>query len=583
MTFGVEALGTVPFGYVENAGVPSRLMATTASLSGVVFIIEFTAKKIGADTDEVIFRYSTTGYVSPNVTGADTDNVYFDGRVKSPLQLSRTIPVAPEASRRIAQNIGTIELVNSDRAFDSFLRAYAIDGRRIWVKAGLDSFKYSEFTTVFAGSIVSASSDAQTLQITVRDNGYKLDRPLQTNFYGGTGGADGTSQIANSPKPICLQFVFNETPVFIDPAHLVYQIHDGAIHSVETVRDSGVPLTFSADYANYAALTAASLTTGHYATCLALGMFRLGGQPLGGVTFDAVGAVYSSSLNPSADACLSLLKTFGGVDDSEINIGSWEQIEGGDIWGATDPIDTTLWAGKFFGNQSITLAEALDDYLSSIFYYWGCDVDGRLIAGQLSAADETTVSVYYDESDIKNLEVLDPLDGTYPPRWRQRLGFNRNGTVQSPTELAGAVGPSDVQTFGLPYLVQEKSLSTVKDDFLNAMDPPVLVSPYRNATGEQLSGYPPSILLEKITDLFSELTTAVRIGTGRDVFNRRLGESITINHPRIRKGQDWTARIIDIDVDEANNKYDLVLFGNIPAPDGDDDEAPPDGGGGPVP
>jgi hypothetical protein len=89
--------------------------------------------------------------------------------------------------------------------------------------------------------------------------------------------------------------VNNVTPAQINATNLVYQVHDGAVNAIPAVYDFGYALPTpgtvgpDADYASYAALIAATISNGHYATCKALGLFRLGSTPAGAVTCDVQG------------------------------------------------------------------------------------------------------------------------------------------------------------------------------------------------------------------------------------------------------------------------------------------------------
>jgi hypothetical protein len=130
----------------------------------------------------------------------------------------------------------------------------------------------------------------QTLRISIRDNAFKLDVPASLNVYGGTGSADGTADMAGKRKPLAFGVVNNITPAQVNPANLTYQVHDGAVNAIPAVYDSGYALSGpDADYASYAALAAATITNGHYATAKAVGLFRLGSAPNGLITCDVQG------------------------------------------------------------------------------------------------------------------------------------------------------------------------------------------------------------------------------------------------------------------------------------------------------
>ena len=74
--------------------------------------------------------------------------------------------------------------------------------------------------------------------------------------------------------------MFNIPPVQINATGLIYQVSCSSVLAIDAVRDGGAALAVSADYGTYDLLAAATVAPGAYATCIALGLFRLGSAPV---------------------------------------------------------------------------------------------------------------------------------------------------------------------------------------------------------------------------------------------------------------------------------------------------------------
>ncbi len=116
-----------------------------------------------------------------------------------------------------------------------------------------------------------------------------LDQPL-LDVYAGTDGIEGPEELTGLPKPLVFGAAKFCAGVLIDSAENVYQVHDGACEGITAAYDRLASLGASTgDYANLAALIAASIPAGSWGTCKALGLVRLGAPPDGLVSFDVSG------------------------------------------------------------------------------------------------------------------------------------------------------------------------------------------------------------------------------------------------------------------------------------------------------
>jgi hypothetical protein len=157
----------------------------------------------------------------------------------------------------------------------------------------------SQFVRVFRGRLKSYSYRGGDLVWSVEPASGKLDSPIQTLTYDGSGGLGGPPDMKGRSKPRALGRCLGVEPLQIDPFRNIYQAHGyGGIHSFNGVQDKGVDLEHVRDYGTYAELQDAvadpgdpelaeegvDIPAGTYATCNAVGCFRLGIPAAGRVT-----------------------------------------------------------------------------------------------------------------------------------------------------------------------------------------------------------------------------------------------------------------------------------------------------------
>lgn len=174
-------------------------------------------------------------------------------------------------------------------AFPTIGRMSFGDARfRLWRGNPGDSF--AAWTLTFDGRITAQpelGDGSATFALAVDDRW--LDKPL-LDTYAGTGGAEGPADLAGQAKPLALGTPRFSPAVPIDLIDLVFQLHDGAIEQVEMAFERanrfGAPV---ADYASLAALLAATIANGAYATCLSAGLVRFGAPPIQPLAFHIKG------------------------------------------------------------------------------------------------------------------------------------------------------------------------------------------------------------------------------------------------------------------------------------------------------
>lgn len=121
------------------------------------------------------------------------------------------------------------------------------------------------------------------------DDGW-ADKPLLP-LFAGTGGIEGPQQLQGQPKPLCLGNVRFARGVLIDNVDNVWMVSHGPVEGISAAYDRLASLgPSSGNHADLAALLAASIPNGSWATCLAQGLVRLGAPPDGRVSFDVQGS-----------------------------------------------------------------------------------------------------------------------------------------------------------------------------------------------------------------------------------------------------------------------------------------------------
>jgi hypothetical protein len=185
--------------------------------------------------------------------------------------------------------VGILELLDPDGELDD-LRTLGWDGAPLMLMRGEPDAAFSTFSTVARLSTAGLRYNARKKEILLRDLAWQLTQAeLHGQRYGGTGGTDGDPSLAGQIKPLAIGSVFNISPVQINATSLIYQVSCSSVLAIDAVRDGGAPLAFSADYGTYDLLAAAMVAPGAYASCIALGLFRLGSAPVYLITADVRG------------------------------------------------------------------------------------------------------------------------------------------------------------------------------------------------------------------------------------------------------------------------------------------------------
>jgi hypothetical protein len=494
---------------------------------------------------EVLLRYADFHWVG-DPSDSQNPNIFYEGRVSVPIAIRRAMPISPEAPRSIQREFAEIEIENTDGALDLIIQSYAVDGRRVRLLYGPKMGAYENFAVIAYVLGRAWTGNETRVRLEVRDRTYSLEKPLQTNLYGGTGGADGTAEIAEKPKPLLFGRARNIAPVLIDPTNLIYQIHDGSMRAADAVYDRGLALNLDTgvgtggDVASYAALVSASVTSSEYATCLSAGLFKLGSSPDGLITADARGDNDSSYIDALDTIALKIIKTYAGVSPKFV-------------------ADSTFASAATVGGElgfyiSVNELPSTSEVLDRLFYatgaWWGTGRDGRIVAGRLSAPEDRSPIFYFDEYRVLRLEVLP----SPTPRKSQRVAYRKNWTVQRGEDLAAGITDARRQLLAEPFLVTETGDPQIGVRHLEALDLPPIESFYENKTDAD-AVRDEKFNLHKVDRQRFEMTVK-RLGFR---FNR--GQVIRLTYPRYQLSNGKNFVITAITENGRNDETILELWG----------------------
>ena len=408
---------------------------------------------------------------------------YYDGvwspQLDQALNMTRQLPIGPEAGTQVSASWGNIVLLNGQNAagtdtLGDLFTSLPVPGSSIFVRQGRKVFDdargiwvdvvplvgWGNFP-IFTGVSNYWLSDGETLSISIRDRLAALELPVQQNLYGGAGGADGTATNAGKPIPKTRGKVLNISPVLIDPTNLIYQWTDYS-GTVTAVYERGYAgFTFAGDFATYAALVSATVPAGQYGTCIAHGYLRMGTQPVGPLTIDATGEFSSptGSIKPGSLALNVIGQEFPGF--------------GGAV-GGTIALDTACPydTGVYTADQAFTGVALLDLILSGTGAALGTSANGGIAIYRI-VPPSGSPALSLDTSQILETRAVALPDSVAVPNWRRTVGYGRNYTIET-NNLSPSLTASQIQFLARDYASAVWSDSSVKSNYATARDAPLL-------------------------------------------------------------------------------------------------------------
>jgi hypothetical protein len=329
--------------------------------------------------------------------------------------LERTLPLSPFDDRRALMQAGEIALLNTDEGLDRLI-GLPIDGRKIAVMIGAPGFRLDEFQTIFTGIGSNWRSAADgMLYCTPRDLTWELEAPAQTNLFAGTGGLEGTAELAHRPKPLWYGVRRDWPLTMIDETRLILQAHDGTMKEISDVSDKGAPLTYAGDVEDIE--EAPQPEAGTYITELRRGYVRIGSAPIGVVTAtgkgDCTNGIYVDKI---ADIIFRLLHDRAHWPDARFNMQKFRKyklLQPGAVG-----IATTI--------EVKTFADLIDELTATDDAWYEVSPLGIFGLGRLDKPSDTPVA-YFDDRHIRQVTAIDPPDSISPAFWNVKVGAQQCG------------------------------------------------------------------------------------------------------------------------------------------------------------
>jgi hypothetical protein len=288
-----------------------------------------------------------------------SDNSFYRARLMSDAVISQSAFDILAMGGRIGLTAAQLDLWNGDRALDNMAALGLLTGRTVKVRAvpapsrsASDAgSSLSSAVTAFQGVAGSLIPNGQRMQLNLDDLSWRLSKPLQANRYDGSGGLNGTPDLAGKPKPVSFGWRYNVTPQPIglvdlgDGAKLTYQTHWRPIAGHDAMRERGVPMT----------QTTSAPSIGEWKDWPVQGCFQLGFTPNGAVSCDVRGDAVGSYAGTTVQVVQRMLTTLGPLfADTDFDLGSLGLLE-------TQILGEIGWG---IGAESITAADAISQLVS---------------------------------------------------------------------------------------------------------------------------------------------------------------------------------------------------------------------------
>lgn len=355
--------------------------------------------------------------------------------------------------------LGEIKLKNGDGRFDAW-KDYSFDGRPVIIRSGEGGAYPGAFPAILYATADGVEVTFSAVTIRLRARGLIFDRPVLTTRYAGSNvlpnGLEGVAgDLKGKAKPKVYGKVREASPYLVNTSKLTYQVHDGALASIDGVYVQGVAITPGVDHATSALLQAATISPGTYQTCLAEGYFRLGATPTGEVTCDATQG--ASAADRTVAQILQDLALSAGLLETEIAFSDVEALD------AANPAVVGIYV-----TEEMTHREAMDAVAASIGAYYAFDAYGLLRMGRLLEPELPAVA------DIQNFDSLSgterrPASDLTIPAWRVTVRHTRYWTTQT-SDLAGSITAVRKAELAEEYRRATAEDAQVKTQFLNAAD-----------------------------------------------------------------------------------------------------------------
>ncbi len=327
-----------------------------------------------------------------------------------------------------------VQTGNASFGFNIALLAQSYPGveAMVWARAPVEIYGEHVDTALpwaprFVGKVETFSLRGLTMTLCAKVDEEPFSVDVLTQTYAGTTGAEGPADLKNRAKPLVIGWAQNVEPVLINATDSVYQFSAyGPIEAVNTLYERGAANlgTAFADYANYAALVAATIPPGRYATCLAEGMIRLGAPAYGVITADIKGHRVGLTTPRLTGQIISALASIAGVSSSLLLTSSLDAMDANKPY----PIGLVL-------TEQTDLLEIAQNLALACNHQCGVSLLGQLFVTRPNLAASASMAVNANGSTWPQVAECSE-ESASAPYWRTTMGANKSWRVHTADEIA---------------------------------------------------------------------------------------------------------------------------------------------------
>ena len=469
---------------------------------------------------ELTLYYSGEGFITePTDTPANT---LFEPRLVEPISFSRSMFSSGKIGGFSQPGFGELVLTNADGGLDDWA-SYAWDGRSIEVRVGESGADLQYYFTIFEGQSHSIEFDDLFIRVVLRDNQNDFVVDYPDTLYAGTGGNEGSSDLANNPKPHCYGEVYNIEPALVDSTNRVYQVHDGPIEAIDAVYQGGVALTLTTDYT----------------VDLSNGRFTLVADPTGVITADVKGSKPGGTyLESAADIIQHIVEDHAGFTyPGDFDTASFTALE------SANP--STLGV---YDKEMTTVADVLDRIINTVGGFYGFDRDGKFQVGRVELATGSADAEFDSTTIIEITRMASAV-----PNYQVRVDYKKNYRTMSESDFDASISASQRD-----YLVREADIAIAEDTAVQ--------TPFPNSTALIVNSLfagssAASAEASRLLTIYKTQRDFYRIMVKTQPYTLKLNDVVKITFNRYNLGSGKLFRVISIIEDAANNEVELELWG----------------------
>ena len=219
----------------------------------MIFVAEITAAIDSSGTTQTFYITSGNGFVTKPSDAPSNTNVY--PRLIDPGTYKRELFSGSKTFGAVTPSYGSVTIANSDGLFDGW-KDYGFDGQPFVLRIGEEGGSYpSSFSVVFKCTMVSLNLAEKDITINLTDRLSLLDKPILNTTLAGTGGVEGSSDMAGQTIPRMFHEVGWVPLKAIDTSSLIYVVHkepegfsEETLAKSTRIYDGGVEVLREPDY-----------------------------------------------------------------------------------------------------------------------------------------------------------------------------------------------------------------------------------------------------------------------------------------------------------------------------------------------